>query len=513
MGKRRSIHLFWNSGTILLATFIVSSYLFNFSTSTWRDELILLTLPVLMVLYFFGRKYFIKPIFQIQYGLSDVDGDSFSKVIEATQTVEFKEISQAINSIKKNVINASKFIESVEGGQLDITYSEDEESDNKVHDPLKGALVSMSAKMQEIAEEDKERNWIAEGLAKFIDLMRADNEDLKGLCNKIISNLVGYTGANQGGLFVLKREEEGNKESETWLELMACYAYSHRKYLEKRIEIGEGMLGQAFLEKETVHLKVVPDDYINITSGLGEAPPKNILIVPLKTNEEVYGLVELASFTEFQPYKIDFIERLGENIAATISSVQVNERTNNLLKDTQQQTEELRAQEEEMRQNQEEMKATQEAVERKQKELEISEKKSTAIFENSNDAILVGNKNGQINALNSSAKALFKVNDLDTYGNSNTLLIQQFIKKFDTEKPDFFFQKRRRTKAINTVQTQINVEVYMTKEDLGGELNYIMYVRDISKEVEKEHQIAQNLMYLDEMKAELKALKTQDQKS
>ena len=506
--RKQPIILLFNLGAAFLAALIISSYLLNFSASSWRDELILLTLLVLIILYFLGRKYIIKPILQIQHDLSDTDDDSFSKVIEIGEVAEFRKISQAINAIKQNVKNASRFIGSIGEGQLDIRYSEDDQSDHQIHDPLKEALISMSAKMKEIAENEKERRWIAEGLTKFIDLLRANNEELESLSSKIISTLVKYTEVNQGGLFIVNRQGDGYSEDETWLELVGCYAYNKKKFLNKRVNVGEGILGQAFLEKATVHLTSVPDDYIEITSGLGEAPPKNILIVPLKTNEEVYGLIELASFKEFPSYKIDLIERLGENIASTISGIQVNKKTRVLLRESQQQTEELRAQEEEMRQNQEEMQATQEAIERKQKELEVSEKRSTAIFENSSDAILVSDRNGQINALNHSAKVLLKVDEPSINSDGRKIFVQQFIKKFDPEKADFFLEKRRRTKAVDANQNSINVEVYMATEELAGMPNYFMYVRDITKQIEKEHQIAQNLMNMDEMKTELLKMKT-----
>ncbi|TRX57771.1 PAS domain S-box protein [Fulvivirga sp. M361] len=507
MKLNRSILFYWNFSFLVLISVNVIIYLFNYNATTWQDELILVALPVLLLLYILGKKHVIQAIIQIRHGLSDIDGDSFSKTVEIKKVEELRETSQAINSIKRIVVNATHFVKSIEDGDLDVSYSQEENREEQVtiHDPLENALMSMRAKMQEIAVKDKERNWISEGLTSFIDLLRADNEDLKSLSSKIISSLVKYTGVNQGGLFIVNREGEDESQNNTWIELVACYAYDREKFLKKRINIGEGMIGQTFLEKQTVHLKAVPSDYVNITSGLGEAPPSNLLIVPLKMNDEVYGLIELASFKELPAYKIELIEKLCENIASTVSNVEINDKTSKLLRDSQQQTEELRAQEEEMRQNQEEMQATQEAIQRKQQELEVSEQRSKAIFENSNDAIVVSDENGKISSLNSSAKELFKITDFDMQGKN--LQVQQFVKKFDVANPDFFFKKRRRTKATNSENQPVNVEVYMNKEDLGGVTNYLIYIRDISKEMEKEHQIAENLMYMDELKAELQELK------
>ena len=148
------------------------------------------------------------------------------------------------------------------------------------------------------------------------------------------------------------------------------YAYDRRRYVNKKVEVGEGLIGQAVLEKATVYLKEIPGNYISITSGLGGANPQCILIVPLVHNESVYGVIEMASFRDLQKHEIEFVEKVAESIASTIATVQVNENTRKLLEQSQQMSEELKAQEEELRQNQEELQATQEQLSRRQRELE-----------------------------------------------------------------------------------------------------------------------------------------------
>jgi methyl-accepting chemotaxis protein len=205
------------------------------------------------------------------------------------------------------------------------------------------------------------------GLAKFSDILRNKKSlDLKNLTDDILNNLVKYVNANQGAIFIL----EGDAKSGQHLEMLSCYAYSRKKFLNKRIEIGEGLVGQCVLEKQATYMTKVPEDYLSITSGLGAATPREVLISPLLINDDVFGVLEIASFDEFHSTKIDFINKLSENIASTIKNVKDNERTISLLNASQQQAEELRAQEEEMRQNMEEMQATQEEMARKSDELE-----------------------------------------------------------------------------------------------------------------------------------------------
>ncbi|MEY5049622.1 MAG: hypothetical protein RLZZ175_2981 [Bacteroidota bacterium] len=227
---------------------------------------------------------------------------------------------------------------------------------------ISNALTEMKANLKIASDLKNIQNYTSEGLAKFSNILR--NTVDEDYYDNILSNLVKYLKANQGGLFII---EEKNREK--YLNLAASYAYDKKKFLEKTLLIGEGLAGQCVLEKETIILTEVPNHYVNITSGLGQATPSAIVIVPLKINNEVVGVIELASFNEFQQYEIEFIEKVAENIASAIISAKTNQRTKELLEISQQQTEEMRAQEEEMRQNLEEMQATQEEMERKEREM------------------------------------------------------------------------------------------------------------------------------------------------
>jgi len=219
--------------------------------------------------------------------------------------------------------------------------------------------------LKKVSEDDKKRNWTTEGLAKFGEILRNNNDNLSKLSDEIISNLIEYLKSNQGGLYIIN----DNDEDEEYLELASCYAWDKKKYVEQKVGKGEGLTGQAWLERDTIYLTEVPDNYIKITSGLGEANPTSIIISPLKVNDDVFGIIELASFNTFEKYEIDFVEKVAESIASTISSVKINERTSKLLEESTELTEQMRAQEEEMRQNMEELQATQEEVARKSIEL------------------------------------------------------------------------------------------------------------------------------------------------
>ena len=250
------------------------------------------------------------------------------------------------------------FITAVMEGDFNTEHQVDES------DELGQALRQMRDNMKRVADEDRRRNWTTEGLAMFADILRANHDNVTLLYDNIIANVVKYMNANQGALFIMNDEEVDDHH----LEMVACYAYEKKKFIEKAVKIGQGLVGQAYLEREVIHRTDIPTDYLKITSGLGEALPRNLLIVPLKVNEEVHGVLELASFHPIKDYQVEFLKKVGESIASTISITKINARTKMLLEESQQQGEEMRAQEEEMRQNMEELQATQEEVHRKEKE-------------------------------------------------------------------------------------------------------------------------------------------------
>jgi hypothetical protein len=214
------------------------------------------------------------------------------------------------------------------------------------------------------AEEEK-RLWAAKGVADIVKIMR-ESDDLTILADKALIYLVKIVGANQAGLFLL----EGQKENE-FLEMKSCYAYQRKKYLKKQVAIGEGLLGQCYLEKEYIFLVDVPEDYILIGSGLGDSKPQCVLLIPLMANDIVYGVMEIASFKVFQNHEIDFLMEVGEDIAMTIRSLKISEQTQALLYETQVMAEQMKSQDEEMRQSIEEIAANQEDLTRREEELKL----------------------------------------------------------------------------------------------------------------------------------------------
>ena len=284
-------------------------------------------------------------------------------------------------STTKNALNIVSLKTSGERMKSNIAFANhianaefDVEYEIKDDDEMGNALMNMRKNLMEGAEREKNEKFMNVGIAEISNIIRDNKSGLGDLSFEVVSYLVKYLGANQGGMFVIQEED-----NEKYLELLGCYAFERKKYLEKRVSIGQGLVGQCVLEKETIYMTQVPENYVNITSGLGTAIPRNLVIVPLKNDQTIEGVIEIASFNKIEKYHIEFLEKLGEIIAASITNTRINEQTQTLYQSSQEQAEQLRSQEEEMRQNMEELTATQEEMRRTTFDLE---RRMEAIYRN-----------------------------------------------------------------------------------------------------------------------------------
>src|SRR6056297_1316144 len=389
------------------------------------------------------------------------------------------EIEEMADSLKTSIVSLNEktdFANNIGKGNLDYEFklSSDE-------DELGKALVNMRNSLQKAREEEQKRRWINEGMAKFADILRSNNDNLERLGHDIIKNLVYYLDACQGGLFLLNEDEDNKK----YLDLISAFAYDREKYFEKRIEYGDGIVGSCAIEKETTYMTDLPQDYIEITSGLGGANPDSLLVVPLKIEEMVYGVIEIASFNKFENYQIEFVEKVAQNIASTIQSVKVSIQTNELLEKSQQQSEEMAAQEEEMRQNMEELQATQEEAARKGAEMESlinALEDSSSIVEYNTEGFITKVNDNYLNLLSLSRSEV-----INTHHSGK----MDFTKKQKEEYNKFWndlkkgITKKEKSKFTIDGKELVFVEVYTPIMDDEGNVKRILKISNEITEFEK----------------------------
>lgn len=242
----------------------------------------------------------------------------------------------------------------------------DNEKQTKELHESENVLKKNLEEVQKAQEEEKNRAWVTEGLGRINNLTRQYDNPAE-LSKEVISEIVKYLDANQGAIYLVEKDEENE---EPYMEMKAAFAFGRRKSIKDKVKVGEGLIGQCYLEKDMIYLTEVPDDFVRIKSGLGDAPPRNIVIMPLMTNEKIEGILEIASFQVLPDYKVDYLKKLGESLATSFSMNKINANTKRLLELSQEQEEQMRSQAEELHQNMEELQATQEEMERKNKETE-----------------------------------------------------------------------------------------------------------------------------------------------
>jgi len=229
---------------------------------------------------------------------------------------------------------------------------------------IRTSLLSANEEIIQLRKKEKDNNWITEGVAAIAAVQHKGN-DIANYSSQIISAIVKYVNANQGGFYILH-----GKGVDAYFDLTASYAFGKKRAEKGRINIGEGLLGQAFYDKNIVCLNEVPKNYVKITSGLGEASPRYICIVPLLSEGSVFGVIEVASFNQLQKREIEYLEKIAESVGYNLNSIDNNRRTELLLEESQKMEKEVKSQEEELRQNMEELSAAQEQMKRKQVEID-----------------------------------------------------------------------------------------------------------------------------------------------
>jgi PAS domain S-box-containing protein len=478
--------------TLLLIYFIVGAVIIAFA---WGGAV------------FFARSL-TEPLNRMNHILSQVSHGILPENIESSTKDEFGEMSAQVNELVRTLKASAEFAKKVGEGKLDAPYQP--AGDN---DMLGMALLHMREDLIDNERKEKERNWIVRGMAEIAEILRAfDNVELLG--DAVIKFISERIDAVQAVFYDVDRENDP-----PMIELKASFAYGRKKYLKKTFKFAEGLVGQAAAEKDYVMRTEIPDDYLSITSGLlGEQKPNCILIVPLITNEEVYGLLEFASMKRFTDSQVKFVQELSVILARTIFNIKVNERTRKLLTESQQLSNELQEKQEVLRQNAEEMQATQEELKRSNQMLEeqieevnSTQKRMQLLLENASEVITIYEEDGTIRYISPSVEAILGYGQKELQGKSDMYLIHpdgqvvakklfESLKKKPDEKVTVQFEYK--TKDGNFIWLEATGTNFMSNKAIRG---YILNSRDITerRRAEQEQRMRSKMQALSENSPDL----------
>jgi HAMP domain-containing protein/signal transduction histidine kinase/CheY-like chemotaxis protein len=256
----------------------------------------------------------------------------------------WRDLTDNVNQLAANLTNQVRAIADVTTAVTkgDLTRSIAVEAQGELAS-LKDYINEMIRNLRDTTQKNQEQDWLKTNLAKFTRLLQGQR-DLLTVANMIMSELAPLVKAQHGVFYILNLEEDRREV----LELLGSYAYQPQGSLAARYDFGEGLIGQCAVEKQRILLDNVPKGYIKVASGLGEADPRSIIVLPILFEGEVRAVIELASLNEFSENQLAFFDQLTESIGIVLNTIEANMRTENLLKQSQSLARELQMGQEEL---------------------------------------------------------------------------------------------------------------------------------------------------------------------
>ncbi len=422
---------------------------------------------------------------------------------------EIGEMATILDGYVSSLKNTANFAKQIGEGDFKADFKPISEEDT-----LGNSLINMRNSIQEAEKRDKERNWIVTGVAEIGEILRS-NDSLEQLGDEILMYVTKKIDAIQGAFYVLNDDDTDN----LFLEMKSSYAYNKKKYLKARFKFAEGLVGQSAIEQDTLLRTEIPHDYVSVTSGLlGDQRPSCILIVPLITDEKVFGVLEFAGFHKFDSSQIKFVEEISLIIARTVFNIKVNERTRKLLAESQTMSQELQEQQEVLRQNAEEMEATQEELKRTNQRLEDqieevnrTQKRMQLLLENASEVITIYEKDGTVRYISPSVEKIlgYRQEDIiDTteldkvHPDSKDEVHQQFLHLVDNPDESITMQHQ----YLNSDNEYVWVEVTGTNQLEDPAIQGIIFnTRDITerRRAEQEERMRSKMQALSENSIDL----------
>nr|WP_241559211.1 HAMP domain-containing protein [Chitinophaga barathri] len=279
----------------------------------------------------------------------------------------WKNLTENVNQLAENLTTQVRAISAVASAVTkgDLTQMIRVEAKGEV-EQLKDTINQMIANLKETTQLNQEQDWLKSNLATFTQMLQGQ-KDLHTVTNRILTELARVVNVQKGMFYVLKQDENTSLPR---LKLHASYAYGEESHSKREFGLGQGLVGQCAVDKERILLTNVPGDYIKISSGLGAAPPLNLIVLPVLFESQTKAVIELASFDNFSETHLDFLSQLTESIGIVLNTIEASSRTEGLLAQSQSLADELRKANEELQDKAHLLVKQKNEVEEKNKEVE-----------------------------------------------------------------------------------------------------------------------------------------------
>jgi CheY-like chemotaxis protein/signal transduction histidine kinase/HAMP domain-containing protein len=248
----------------------------------------------------------------------------------------WKDLTENVNQLAANLTNQVRAIAEVATAVTrgDLSRSIQVEARGEVS-YLKDNINEMIRNLKETTQKNAQQDWLKTNLARFTRLLQGQR-DLEAVTALILSELAPLVSAHHGVFYMMDA-----KGQDARLQMIASYGYRSSRELPTAFLPGEGLVGQCALEKQRIWLTNVPRDYIIVSSGLGSAPPNNIVVLPILFEQQVKAVIEIASLDRFTETHLSFLDQLMESIGVVLNTIEANSRTESLLTQSQSLAQEL----------------------------------------------------------------------------------------------------------------------------------------------------------------------------
>ena len=309
----------------------------------------------------------IRPLGSIVARMRDIAAGDFSQDLDIRRKDEIGVLADAFRDIQKSLREKTALAEAVAAGDFSHTSLMAGERDT-----LGAALSRMTTSLRQFKFQNERTDWIKSGLNALSARLTGET-DSKSLASSMLGFLAPYLGAQIAALYLA--DETGT------LSLKGAYALNKPESLAQTFKPGEGLVGQAFVEKELILTANIPGDYLRINSSLGESPPRNILALPFMRENEAIGVMELGSFEEFSEQKTEFLRLASQSLAVAFDSLRKQDKVRELLEHTQAQSRQLLDQQEELKSVNEELEEHTQALRRSEEHLKEQQEELQALNE------------------------------------------------------------------------------------------------------------------------------------
>jgi HAMP domain-containing protein/CheY-like chemotaxis protein/signal transduction histidine kinase len=277
----------------------------------------------------------------------------------------WKDLTENVNQLAANLTNQVRAIAEVATAVTrgDLSRSIQVEARGEVS-YLKDNINEMIRNLKDTTLKNAQQDWLKTNLARFTRLLQGQR-DLQAVTKLILSELAPLVSAHHGVFYMMD-----SQESDARLRMIASYGYRSSRKLPTSFLPGEGLVGQCALEKNRIWLTDVPRDYIVVSSGLGAAPPTNIVVLPILFEQQVKAVIEIASLDRFTETHLSFLDQLMESIGVVLNTIEANSRTESLLTQSQSLAQELQQTNQELAEKARLLSEQNIEVERKNREVE-----------------------------------------------------------------------------------------------------------------------------------------------